>query len=129
MTTEKSETIRLQMMKENCNPESGNCDGFCHLCKKAIESAIELLNENKIIYYEIIEDVEGGFGYGGYETIEIAKEFLPKDKPAHIEKVTEIREVVKEGKQGEQPKNVYYAKISKNQLCELAFGEEGEQTE
>lgn len=83
------------------------------------------------VHYEIVADTESGYiCYGGYETIALAKKYFltdaPFDRPAHIEKVTEIREVVEEEKQEEQPKNVYYAKISKNQLCELAFGEEEE---
>lgn len=46
-------------------------------------------------YFMIREETERELAYGGYETVEEAKEFLPKNIPAHIEKVTEIIEIVK----------------------------------
>lgn len=48
----------------------------------------------KLIYFEIVQNDENGYAYGGFESLRDAVSHLPEDNSAHIEMTTEIHEVV-----------------------------------
>lgn len=48
----------------------------------------------KTIYFMIVQDVEDGYAYGGFESLNSAISHLPLDIPSHIEMTTTINEVV-----------------------------------